>query len=152
MKTNIAVIFAFVSFGALAAPLDFRIVPYKGPSLDRAAYLAITEMSAGPWLFYDNVPEEAPENTARGERWRVVVVPPSEEGSTDIVLEKITIGPEGCCLRLQGRWQLNATQDMAQFRIVEWRSPTEFVFALGNERFSISGLNTKTPTVTPHEH
>jgi hypothetical protein len=152
MRKTIAIFCAVLSFAAMAAAPDLHVVPYMGPDLQKGAYLAISDMSTGPWLFYDNVSEEAPAGKPRGERWRVVVVPPSEEGPTGVVLEKITMGPEGCCLRLRGRWQLEAHQDLAAFRVVEWRSPTELVFSLGNDSYVLAGLGTKVPAITSHEH
>ena len=101
-------------------------------------YEWITALSSGPIKWKEGITE----NDTSGERYRVVIT--TSEIYNSVYLEKISIGPEGCCVQLQSIQNLNLNNlkvkfglkgEIAGFKLIEWETFNVFIFTIHSRTF-----------------
>jgi hypothetical protein len=111
-------------------------------------YPWITKMEIGPidWVYES-------EDVA-GRAYRVVVT--TSEIYNSMYFEEITIGDEGCCVKVSSTRMFEIEQfakkaglkgELASLRFVEWLSPTSFKFKFHNRSFILRNVEKKIVSV-----
>jgi hypothetical protein len=128
-------------------------VSVASDSVEFADYYAwVNSISIGPvdWITSDSGFDEEtlPPETVRGEFWRIAIA--SAEESKIYYVERITMGSEGCCMRVASAERLE-TYSLADrldlpitvsFAPVRWTSPHSYIFEAEGRQFEIRGLGT----------
>ena len=90
-----------------------------------------------------------------GRAYRVVVL--TSEIYNTVYFEEITIGDEGCCVKVASTREFEIGQfakkagfkgELAGFRFVDWLSPTSFKFKFKNRLFILRNVEKKQVSVT----
>jgi hypothetical protein len=137
-------ILACLSSGAVAA--EIRLLPEKGAN----SYAWIVFLSRGP-IRWTSTPPAAPgqDPKSTGRAYRVVQL--VSEIYDTVLIEEVTLGNEGCCVKVRAvrRVDLEGFSkafgfigEIAGFSFVDWQSDTSFRFRFHDREFVATGLDT----------
>ncbi len=114
-------------------------------------FASVEALFSGPWHHFANAGEDDSIEVPQSERWRLLVIPAIEEGDTLLVLERVVMGAEGCCIRVAER-RLLKFSNHNHFVFERWQGPYSFEFSMADRRYLISGIDTGRTEISPYRN
>lgn len=106
-------------------------------------YKWISFLSEGKIDWFDDIIDNV-----EGESYRFVVT--SSEIYNNIYIERITLGPEGCCRKIVSKKEVpidnvfkafNITGERSGVQFIDWKSPTSLVFSIWGNKYLMENIN-----------
>ena len=130
---------------------EFSLTPVTSEELDDSYPAAIESLHAGPWRFYSETEADGPMNAPRAERWRMLRLSRQEESEDYLLIERVVMGDEGCCIRVQDRMRLRLF-GTGEFGFVAWQGVDRFIFRYASEQYIIAGLGSAKIEMLPYRN